>query len=260
MTVIALAAAAVASLMVLTWIVSIRLHDVSIVDVAWGLGFVAVAWVAAAAGDGDGARRLLLAALTTVWGARLAFYILRRKLREPGEDRRYGALRERHGHRFWLASLYVVFGFQALLVLIVSLPITTAATSTDELTAAAHAGVGLWAFGLLFESIGDAQLARFKRAHPGQVMDRGLWRYTRHPNYFGDACVWWGLWLTSGVWWTAVGPLVMAVLLVRVSGKRLLERDLTRRPAYAAYVRRTPGFVPGRPRRPSERSPRDPPH
>jgi steroid 5-alpha reductase family enzyme len=256
MTVFALCAAAVFALMLGVWALSVRLRDVSIVDPVWGPAFVVVAVVAAVAGDGGAGRRWLLAGLTALWGLRLGYHLTRRKLGDPEEDRRYATMRERRGDEgFARWSLVMVFGVQALLVLIVSLPIQAAADGGGDLTLAALPGVALFAIGLAFEAVGDEQLRRFK-ADPeskGQVMDRGLWRYTRHPNYFGDACVWWGLWLvalTAGAtWWTVIGPLVMTLLLVRVSGKGLLEKDIgTRRPGYADYVRRTSGFVPLPPR------------
>ncbi len=254
--VLAWAAAAVAVLMLATWALSIRLHDVSIVDPIWGPAFVLVALVAALAGGGDAARRWLLLGLTAAWGIRLGAHLVARKLGDSEEDRRYAVMRRRKGDRFTLWSLYAVFGVQGVLVLIVSLPLQAASQCTDALTWAAAPGVAVFALGLAFEAIGDAQLRRFKSdpASRGQVMDRGLWRYTRHPNYFGDACVWWGLWLIAlvggGTWWTAVGPIVMTVLLVRVSGKGLLEKDIAkRRPGYADYIERTSGFLPLPPRR-----------
>lgn len=252
-----LAALAVAVLLLATWALSVRRRDASIVDPVWGPAFVLVALVAAVVGDGDPGRRWLLAGLTAVWGLRLGVHLTLRKRGEPEEDRRYAAMRARKGDGFARWSLWAVFGTQGLLVLVVSLPLTIAADHGGALTAAVVPGVALFALGLAFEAIGDAQLKAFK-ADPstsGQVMDRGLWRLTRHPNYFGDACVWWGLWLvalTAGAtWWTVVGPLVMTVLLVRVSGAALLERDIgERRPGYAEYVRRTSGFVPLPPKRP----------
>ena len=247
------AALVVAALMLILWLVSIALEDVSIIDPAWGPAFALVALVCAVGGTGG--TRWLLLGLTAAWGLRLGYHLARRKLAEPAEDRRYAAMREREGSRFVVWSLVWIFGFQGLLVVIVSLPIQVAATSHASLTAAVIPGVLLFAVGLGFEAIGDAQLTRFK-AQPdskGKVMDRGLWRYTRHPNYFGDFCVWWGLWLVAltagGTWWTAVGPIVMTVLLTRVSGKALLERDMaSRRPGYADYVARTSGFLPLPPR------------
>jgi steroid 5-alpha reductase family enzyme len=250
------AAAVIAVLMVGLWLISIRLGDVSIVDPAWGLAFVLVAIVAAVVGDGDPGRRWLLLGLTAVWGLRLGGHLLIRKLHEPGEDRRYASMRAREGAAFVPWSLVWIFGLQGLLVLIVSLPLQVAAGGSRGLTWLVFPGGALWAVGFGFESVGDEQLRRFKaRADSsGRVMDTGLWRYTRHPNYFGDVCVWWGLWLVAltagGTWWTAIGPLVMTVLLVRVSGAALLERDIgDRRPNYADYIRRTSAFVPRPPKR-----------
>jgi steroid 5-alpha reductase family enzyme len=254
--VLAYAAIAVAALMFVLWLVSIRLRDVSIVDPAWGPMFGVVAVVAAVAGDGDAARRWLLVGLTLLWGLRLGGYLLRRKLAEPEEDRRYARMRRARGDTFVLWSLGAIFGLQGLVVLIVSLPIQVASVRHAGVGAAAIPGVVLFAVGLAFEAIGDEQLRRFKSdpGNRGQVMDRGLWRYTRHPNYFGDVCVWWGLWLVAlpagDTWWTAIGPAVMTFLLVRVSGKAMLERDIgERRPGYAEYIERTSGFVPLPPKR-----------
>jgi steroid 5-alpha reductase family enzyme len=245
-------ALAVLVLMLLGWALSLRLRDVSIVDVIWGLGFVLVAWVSFAVAGGDGTRKVIVVVLTSIWGLRLAGYIGRRKLRHPGEDPRYGAWREKHGDRFPLVSLFLVFGLQGVLIWVVGLALMGASACVDPVGALAVVGIAVWAVGLFFEAVGDAQMSAFKAdpANKGTVMDRGLWRYTRHPNYFGDACVWWGLWIAGGRWWTFAGPLVMTVLLVRVSGKALLERDIAdRRPGYAEYVRRTSGFIPLPPRR-----------
>ena len=233
------------------WLVSIRRRDVSIVDPVWGPAFVLVALIAAVSGGGDSGRRWLLFALTAVWGLRLGAHLVTRKLNDPEEDRRYQVMRERKGDAFVPWSLVAIFGLQGLLVLIVSLPVQVAADRPASLGALAIPGVALFLVGLAFEAIGDEQLRRFK-ARPeskGAVMDSGLWRYTRHPNYFGDFCVWWGLWLIAlgagGTWWTLIGPVVMSTLLIRVSGKALLERDMAkRRPAYADYIKRTSGFFP----------------
>jgi steroid 5-alpha reductase family enzyme len=250
------AAIVVAGLMVVLWLISIVIKDVSIVDPAWGPAFVLVALIAALAGDGCLGRRWLLFALTAVWGLRLGWHLVRRKLREPEEDRRYVSMREREGARFVPWSLVAIFGFQGLLVLIVSLPIQVAAGRPGALGAAIIPGIVVYAVGLFFETVGDAQLTRFKSdpGSKGQVMDQGLWRYTRHPNYFGDFCVWWGLWLIAltagGTWWTLIGPVVMSVLLIRVSGAALLERDMAqRRPQYVDYIKRTSAFFPWPPRK-----------
>jgi len=242
---------------VLLWLLSLRLRDVSIVDIYWGLGFAQIAIIACALGGGLPWRRLLVTGLTVAWGVRLAGYLLWRNAGH-GEDARYQAMRRRQGERFWLVSLYQVFGLQAALMWIVSLPVQVAqlGSAGDHLTRLDAAGALLWALGVTVESAGDLQLARFKAdpANRGKVLDAGLWRYTRHPNYFGDACVWWGLYLialaTPHGGWTIIGPVLMTVFLVRVSGVALLERKLTRtRPDYAAYIQRTSAFVPWFPKR-----------
>lgn len=238
---------------VLLWLVSLLVRNASIIDLFWGFGFVVIAWVAwlVLAGDGSN-RRLLLLVLVTVWGIRLAGYLTWRNSGK-GEDFRYQAMRKRWGRRFPLISLATVFLLQAALMLIVSLPVQAGMLTGGALGIVAALGVGLWLVGLAFEAIGDSQLARFKAdsTNSGKVMDRGLWRYTRHPNYFGDACVWWGIYLvalTTDTWWTIVGPGVMTMLLLRYSGVALLEKTIAnRRPGYAAYAERTNAFFPGPP-------------
>ena len=257
----AYAAIAVAALMLILWLISIPLKDVSVVDPIWGPAFVVVALVAALTGDGGSGQRWLEFALTAVWGIRLGVHLGRRKLGDSDEDRRYAEMRERRGESFIPWSLVAIFGLQGLMVLIVSLPLQVAATRHGVLTAAVIPGVALFVVGLAFEAIGDEQLRRFKAGRAGidtsgQVMDRGLWRYTRHPNYFGDFCVWWGLWLIAltagGTWWTFIGPVLMSTLLIRVSGMGLLERNIAeRRPGYVDYIKRTSGFVPLPPKRSS---------
>jgi steroid 5-alpha reductase family enzyme len=254
---LAVEAGLVLALVTALWGASVALRDSSIVDVFWGSGFVVIAWVAFGFASGSSDRRLLLALLVTTWGLRLTLYLARRNLGK-GEDRRYAEMRRRHGDRWPLRSLVVVFWLQGALMWVVSLPVQVA---MSDPTPAGHgaldwAGTTLWAVGFAFETVGDLQLARFKAdpAKRGKVMDRGLWRYTRHPNYFGDFCVWWGIWLvalaTGSAWWTVVGPALMSVLLIRVSGAALLERSLTRRRAgYADYVARTSAFFPWPPRR-----------
>lgn len=237
----------------LVWAASVRLRDVSIVDVVWGLAFVGIAGVTFALTDGDAGRRGLLLGMTCVWGLRLAVYLGWRKW-GTAEDHRYQAMRASIGPRFWWISLFVVFGLQGVIANVVALPVIVGMSEPTPLGPWIWAGVALWAIGLMFESVGDWQLLRFKAdpANRGRVLDRGLWRYTRHPNYFGDFLVWWGIGLaalTATTWWTLVGPLVMAFLLVRVSGVALLERAMaTRNPNYAAYAARTSAFFPWPPK------------
>jgi steroid 5-alpha reductase family enzyme len=253
-TFVASAGAILVSLFLL-WLVSLKLRDSSIVDIFWGLGFVLIGWVTFALADGVLPRRLLIASLTTLWGGRLSAYLAWRNLGK-GEDPRYVAMRARHGEKWPLRSLFQVFILQGALMFLVSLPIQVAqhAQTPPALGLADALGAGLVLLGVLIEGLGDLQLARFK-AQPdnrGKVMDQGLWRYTRHPNYFGDFVVWWGLYVialgTGSAWWTVVGPLVMSILLMRVSGVTLLEKSLKQRPGYAEYVRRTSPFFPRPPR------------
>jgi steroid 5-alpha reductase family enzyme len=247
----------VAAVMVALWLLSLAIRDASIVDIFWGAGFVVVAWVSHTAGAEPRPLTLLLAILVSVWGLRLAGYLAWRNLGK-GEDFRYRAMRKRHGSTWWIRSLFVVFGLQGLLMWVVSLPVQAAsgAAGPDGLSWVVWPGVMIYAIGLFFETVGDIQLARFKAdpANAGTVMNRGLWRYTRHPNYFGDFMVWWGLYVVAlasdGTWWTILGPIVMSTLLIRVSGKALLEKSLSkRREGYAEYVATTNGFFPGPPRR-----------
>jgi steroid 5-alpha reductase family enzyme len=255
--VIAACAAAVLVLVVSVWGISVRLRDASIVDIIWGFGFVVIAWVARATADGVGARQWLLVVCTTIWGLRLSAYLYWRN-HGKGEDFRYKAMRKKHGDKFAMISLRTVYLTQGLLMLLVSLPVQFGqmADRPTRLGPLAWIGVALWAVGLAFETIGDLQLARFK-AQPdsaGKVMDRGLWSWTRHPNYFGDFCVWWGLFVIAAETRLGlasfVGPLIMSVLLIRVSGVPMLEKTIgRRRPGYAEYVERTSGFFPRPPRR-----------
>lgn len=258
-----LALAAIFAAMTSLWLLSLALRNASIVDIAWGLGFAGVALLAAIAGDGYGGRRVFVAVLTCAWGVRLGSYIFLRN-RGKGEDPRYQAMRQTAGEGFWWFSFFQVFVLQGALMWLISLPLIASATAQqpDHLAATDVIGLLVFMVGLSFEAIGDWQLARFKQdsAHRGQVMDQGLWRYTRHPNYFGDATAWWGLFIiaagTTNGYWTVVSPLLMTFLLVRVSGVALLERSQTRtKPAYADYVARTSPFLPWFPRRAASERP-----
>jgi steroid 5-alpha reductase family enzyme len=239
------------------WLLSLRLRDASIIDIYWGPGFILMTAAAATLGEAPLARKALILAIVTLWGLRLALYLAWRNLGH-GEDSRYQAMRRKHGDRFGRVSLVTVYGLQGVLGWLVAMPLIVAVIS-----AAAPApwtrfdlfGLACVAFGLAFESIGDAQLARFKAdpANDGKVMDRGLWRYTRHPNYFGDTVVWWGFWIVAASspagLLTFLSPLLMTFLLMRVSGIPMLEYKLKRtRPGYEDYIRRTGAFFPRPPR------------
>ena len=246
------------ALMVAVWAISLALRDAGIVDVFWGLGFAVIALVTWATNPGYGARAALIAGLTMLWGLRLGLYLFIRWYGEAHEDRRYAAMRARRGPGFWWQSLYIVFGLQAAVMLIVSLPVQFGimAQAPAHLTLLDLVGALIVLTGLAFESIGDAQLMVFKAdpANKGKVMDRGLWAWTRHPNYFGDALVGWGLFIIAfaapALWWTALGPALMTWFLISVSGKALLERGLRKtRPGYDDYVARTSGFIPLPPKR-----------
>lgn len=242
----------------IVWGLSQVLRDASIADIAWGLGFVFVAWTYFLYHPTLNPRKAAILVLVSAWGVRLALHILRRNWGQ-GEDYRYRAMRAKHGRRFGAVSLVTVFWLQAGLMWIVSFPLLAALQAEEpaRLTALDIAGICCVAIGLVFEAVGDWQLARFKAdpSNKGKVLDQGLWRYTRHPNYFGDAMVWWGLFLfaaaTPNGWWTVLSPTVMTALLLKVSGVALLERSLTEtKPAYRAYVESTSAFVPWPPRRP----------
>jgi steroid 5-alpha reductase family enzyme len=254
-TILTAAIVTIACLMLATWSVSLLRRDASIVDIVWGLGFVLVAWAAKFVSGAAGSGNWLLIFMVTLWGLRLTFYLARRNLGK-GEDFRYRAMRRKHGERFAIVSLYTVFGLQGALMFVVALPVTLGQRDTQAGAGfIAFFGFIVWAVGLYFEAVGDAQLARFKRdpRNADQIMDQGLWALTRHPNYFGDCLVWWGLAIVGSVQgagaWAFLGSAVMTVLLVRVSGVAMLDRLLAKRkPGYAEYMARTSGFVP-RPRR-----------
>lgn len=255
---LASAAAALAVLCV-TFLVARTRGMHRIVDSAWGVAFAAVACVSwsLSAGHGDDGLRLLVLVLTVVWGLRLALHIARRS-RGHGEDPRYDRMLNKAPGSRDAYAFRKVYLLQGALVWLVSLPVQAASYLPDPVGPLVVAGVLLWCVGLFFETVGDWQLAAFKAdpAHRGQIMDRGLWRYTRHPNYFGDFLVWWGLFLLAAgdpvvAAMVVISPLVMSALLIFGSGKRLLERSMAERPGFAAYAARTSGFFPLPPKRPT---------
>jgi steroid 5-alpha reductase family enzyme len=245
-------------LMILLWLASLLLKNSSIVDIFWGTGFVVTGWVFfALTPDGFPARKLLLMVLTTIWGLRLSLYILYRNWGKS-EDFRYQVWRKEAGAAWWWRSFFKVFLLQGILMWIISAPLLAAQfrSAPDRLTVLDFIGAAVWAIGFFFEVAGDFQLARFKAnpANKGKVMDRGVWRLTRHPNYFGDSAQWWGYYLiaaSAGGWWTIFSPVIMTLFLLRVSGVTLLEKTLESRPGYKEYIESTSAFIPWFPRKKS---------
>lgn len=250
-----MAAAVVSCQMVFLWLLSIPLRNVSIVDIGWGMGFVLVAWLSAPNTVGS---RAILHLLVTVWGVRLAGYLWLRNHGKP-EDYRYVAMREKRPSSFVWSSLFRVFVLQGFIMWLIALPIivTNSDASAELNWIPIFCGCLLWLIGMVFEVVGDWQLARFKSDadNQGKVMDSGLWKYTRHPNYFGEFVIWWGHWLIclgltdpTKTWWTIISPALMSFLLLKVSGVALLEQAMkTRSPEYESYIQRTSAFFPRRP-------------
>jgi steroid 5-alpha reductase family enzyme len=241
----------VLAMMLCLWAASLILKDASIADIFWGLGFVVVAWISFARGGGYLPRKILITILVTLWGLRLAYHIGRRN-RGRGEDLRYRAWRAKYAQQFWWVSLFTVFGLQGVLLWLVSLALQAGQIPSLPAGPTWLDGLGLlvWIVGFVFEAVGDRQLARFKSdpENKGKVMNRGLWAYTRHPNYFGESLMWWGIFLitlSTGQWWTLISPLVITFLLLKVSGVTLLEKTIVdRRPKYRDYKERTSAFIP----------------
>jgi steroid 5-alpha reductase family enzyme len=239
------------------WLLSLVLRDSSIVDIFWGFGFIAVTWTLATAAPGGLTPRAgLLASLVTVWGLRLSLHILWRNWGR-GEDFRYRAWRGQAGHAWWWRSYFKVFLLQGAVMWLVAAPVVAVLSRGQQTAFSWIDGLAIvtWMVGFVFEAAGDWQLARFKSdtANNGRLMTGGVWRYTRHPNYFGDSTVWWGHYLlavASGAWWTAFSPILMAFLLVRVSGVSMLESTLREtKPGYREYIQSTSAFFPLPPRR-----------
>jgi len=279
------AAVVVFGLLTLLWAISLAARDASLIDIFWGFGFLVVGAVCLYLAEIRTPYMKLLAALPIIWGLRLTLYLGKRNLGH-GEDKRYVAMRKRAEKKgmsemAWrIRSLFTIYFGQGLLIMIVSAPVWVAIGvakfqygNINDLTQLqgnssplsfikpiTFIGAFLWLIGFLFEAIGDWQLAHFIKKHKDYdglyedkpVLDTGLWKYTRHPNYFGNACMWWGIWLVACQapwgWATIFAPLIMTFLLTRISGRDLLERQLKKRPAYQDYMNRTSGFIPRRPK------------
>jgi steroid 5-alpha reductase family enzyme len=251
-----MAAVVIACQMVFLWLLSSPLRNVSIVDIGWGMGFVFVAWLAAPELGGP---PTIFYSLVTVWGVRLAWHLWLRNHGKP-EDYRYVAMREKHGSSFVWSSLLRVFALQGVIMWLIALPIMVAGAEaiSEPCWILTGCGCALWLVGMFFEVVGDWQLARFKSNadNQGKVMDTGLWKYTRHPNYFGEFVLWWGHWVVclgltdpTKTWWTILSPALISFLLLKISGVALLEQAMRNRsPEYEFYIHRTSTFFPRRPR------------
>ena len=243
--------AAIIGAMLLLWLISLLLKNSSIVDIFWGLGFVIVNWIYfTLTPDGFISRKLLIGLLVSLWGLRLSTHIFLRNLGKP-EDYRYQKWRKENGSQWWWKSFFQVFLLPGLLLWIISAPLLAAqfTSQPEHLTWSDFVGVIVWLVGFYFEAMGDYQLSQFlsKPENKGKIMNKGVWRYTRHPNYFGDSAQWWGYYLiaaSAGGWWTIFSPIMMTFLLVRVSGVALLEKTMETRPGYKEYAEKTSAFIP----------------
>jgi steroid 5-alpha reductase family enzyme len=253
LTALSVALMATLTVSVITWLVSVVREDVSIVESFWSLMILLSLLVYVLATDSTGPRSMILIGLVAAWAIRLSAYITIRNHGEP-EDRRYRAIRDNNQPFFAWKILYIVFLLQGLLAWVICLPVVAAVSGETPPGPLDYAGIALFLCGMFFEVVGDYQLSRFRRSErtDSDVLDSGLWRYTRHPNYFGEAVIWWGFYLfalSAGAWWTVFAPLLMTFLLLRVSGVAMLEKDIAgRRPAYRDYILRTNAFFPGWPR------------
>ena len=248
---------AVLTMMLVGWVISLIYRNVTIVDSLWGLGFVLIAWLTFSMADGFWGRKLLITLLVTAWGLRLIIHLSIRNWGH-GEDPRYANWRKESGDRFWLVSLFKVFILQSIFLWIIALALQWGQIGTQPagLTWLDYAGLALWMLGFYFEAVGDWQLARFK-ADPhqkGRVMNTGLWAYSRHPNYFGESLIWWGIFLialaTWSNWWTIISPLVITTVLLKMTGVTLMEKAIVHtRPGYREYIQQTNAFIPWFPKK-----------
>ena len=249
--------AAILSFMLLLWVISLLIKNSSIVDIFWGFGFVASAWLYFfISPDGSLIRKIILLGLVTIWGLRLTLHILVRNWRKP-EDFRYQKWRKESGNSWWIRSLFKVFLLQGVLMWIISAPLLAAQYfhTNVSLIWLDYLAILVWMIGFYFETMGDAQLSHF-RSNPenkGKLLNTGVWHYTRHPNYFGDSAQWWAFYflaLAAGGWWSIFSPILMTLFLIKVSGVALLEKTLAdSKPGYREYMAKTSSFIPWFPKR-----------
>lgn len=235
------------------WLVSLYRNNVTHVDSMWSLFFVVAGFTYASQIASLNTRSLIVLSLLTLWAVRLCVYLTWRNW-GPHEDHRYAAIRSNNSPGFGFKSLYIIFGLQAVLAWIISLPVLGALNSAAPINIMDMIGIALLCFGLVWETLADSQLSAFKAKpeNKSKVLNSGVWRYSRHPNYFGESCVWWGFYLialAAGAWWAIPSALLMTLLLLKISGVSLLEQTITeRRPQYADYIQTTNAFIPGRPK------------
>lgn len=248
---------AVLAMMLTGWLVSLIYRNVTIVDSLWGLGFVIIAWLTFSMAGGYLGRKLLITVLVTLWGVRLVLHLSWRNWGR-GEDPRYASWRQKSGDGFWLVSLFKVFILQAVFLWVISLALQWGQLSghPSGLIWLDYVGLGIWIVGFFFEAVGDFQLARFKADtdQKGRVMDQGLWAYSRHPNYFGESLIWWGIYVialaTPSGWWTIISPVIITTVLLKMTGVSLMEKAIVHtRPGYRDYIQRTNAFVPWFPKK-----------
>lgn len=237
----------------LGWLLSLIRKNVTHVDSMWSLFFVLAASTTAAFVlfvYPAPARLTLVLACVTIWALRLFVYLTWRNW-GPHEDSRYVKIRQNNHPHFWLKSIVIIFAFQGLLAWVISISLHAAIAAINPLNGLDYAALALFAFGLIWETLADLQLSRFKAivSNKGKVLNTGVWQYSRHPNYFGECCVWWAFYLfalAGGAWWAIISPILMTLLLLKVSGVSLLESTITeRRPAYVDYIKNTNAFFPG---------------
>ena len=235
------------------WLLSLIRKNVTHVDSMWSLFLMLTAYTYALINGELHSRLFLVLFLVSLWAIKLCVYLTWRNW-GPHEDHRYAAIRKNNEPYFWLKSLYIIFGLQAVLAWIISMPLFGAMESKSLLTRLDVLGGALFTFGFVWETVADWQLSIFKKnpKNKDRVLDTGVWRYSRHPNYFGECCVWWGFYLiagAAGAWWTIAGPILMTLLLLKISGVALLEKDIAeRRPAYLNYIKNTNAFIPWLPK------------
>ncbi len=240
--------------MVVVFLWATAIKDNSIVDIGWGMGFVVVGGVGLALQGALSSYHLVLFGMIAIWAVRLSSYIFTRHS-NTGEDYRYAQWRKEWGKYVVPRAFLQIFMLQGVFMYIIALPIIVAMASAVTLSSVSYLGIAIWLIGFLFEAIGDYQKSKFKAnpANNGKIMQSGLWRYTRHPNYFGEALLWWGIFVfvvPAGYWYISIiSPIVLTFLLTKVSGVAMLEKKYTGNKEFEAYAQKTNSFIPWMPKK-----------